>query len=77
MAKNRASSKEETETHFFKKFTNGTFKTLELEIANLALLIPCMEFEKFWVQIPSFEVFIQAIECILSSHLFAFSNGLG
>ena len=36
---------------FLKKFTNDTFKRLEmkvfgakLEIANLALLIPCMEF---------------------------------
>ena len=32
-------------------------KSAKLEIANLALLIPCMEFEKKLVQIPSFEVF--------------------
>ena len=32
-------------------------KSAKLEIANLALLIPCMEFEISWVQIPSFEVF--------------------
>ena len=29
----------------------------KLAISNLVLLIPCMEFEIFWVQIPLFEVF--------------------
>ena len=32
-------------------------KSATLEIANLALLILCMEFEIFCGQIPSFEVF--------------------
>ena len=32
-------------------------KSAQLEIANLALLIPCMEVQFFLVQIPLFEVF--------------------
>jgi hypothetical protein len=32
-------------------------KSAKLAISNLALLIPCMEFEKKLAQIPSFEVF--------------------
>jgi hypothetical protein len=32
-------------------------KSAKLEIANLSLLIPCMEVQYFWVQIPLFEVF--------------------
>ena len=32
-------------------------KNAKLAISNLALLIPCMEFENFLAQIPSFEVF--------------------
>ena len=45
---------EETETHVWKSLLMAHSK--QLEIANLALLIPCMEFEHFCVQILSNEV---------------------
>jgi hypothetical protein len=45
--------------NFAFKFSNSMqrIKSAKLAISDLALLIPCMEFEFFWVQIPSFEVF--------------------
>ena len=42
-------------TQKISNFMQG-IKSAKLEIANLALLIPCMEFEFFCVQIPSCEV---------------------
>ena len=38
-------------------YSNKNHYDLELAISNLALLIPCLEFENFLAQIPSFEVF--------------------
>ena len=55
---------EETETHYglsLQKISNSMhgIKSATLEIANMALFTPCMEFEKFCGQIPSFEAIIK------------------
>ena len=47
-------------------------KSAKSEIANLALLIPSMEFEVFWAQIPSFEVFWMSNDSTFSKMCLSF-----